>query len=107
MSRIRTLYWRLLDRSGTPRQHMAIFTSGTLLFFIGMGILYFANSRLTPSLGQELVALLALAIAGMGALLAAIGYIALSLLRILRLVSNHEQPVPIRSRNLCAESTRR
>lgn len=107
MSRIRTLYWKLLDRSGTPRQHMAIFISGAMIFFVGMALLYFANSRLQPSLGQELVALLALAIAGMGALLAAIGYIALSLLRVLRLVSNHEQPIPVRSRNLCAESARR
>lgn len=106
MSRIRALYWQLLDRSGTPRQHLALFVSGCLLFFIGMGILYFANIRLTPSLGQELVALLALVVAAIGALLAAIGYIALSLIRVLRLVSNHEQPISIRSRNLCAEKPR-
>jgi uncharacterized membrane protein YraQ (UPF0718 family) len=100
--KLRTVYFRLLEKSGTPFQHLVMFGIGCLLFFCGMGLLFFANARLLPSLNQELVALAALSIAATGALLAAFGYIALSLIRVLRLISNNDHTTT-RSRNLYSE----
>lgn len=104
MASFRQHYQKLLDNAGSPIQHLSFFVGGAVLFFCGIAALYMANSRLQPSLDQELVALGGLLVAGIGALLAAFGYIGLSLIRVLRLISNHDDPAP-RSRNLSHEKS--
>ena len=58
---------------------------GAMIFFGGAGMLMWAEGAThLPPLKQELVALLALAMIGIGALLSLLGYLGLSVFRILK-----------------------
>ena len=58
---------------------------GAVGFFAGLGIVIGVDRLLLPSWQQEMAALAGLALASIGGLAALIGYIALSLFRILRI----------------------
>jgi len=76
----------LYKRADNPRQNLVILGIGFATFFFGFVVLGAAEYALESSLTQELVALLGLIIIGAGIILAAFGYLSLSILRILRIM---------------------
>lgn len=76
----------LYKRADNPRQNLVILGIGFAVFFFGFVVLGAAEYALESSLAQELVALLGLIIIGTGIILAAFGYLSLSILRILRIM---------------------
>ena len=86
-----------INRQGdNQQQNVWIFTCGAVVFFIGMGLILFADNSLSPSLAQELIGLLGLLLSIVGGCTAAFGYISLSVLRFFRLATN-EQPKQAKS----------
>lgn len=86
-----------INRQGdNQQQNVWIFTCGAVIFFIGMGLILFADNSLAPSIAQELIALLGLLLSILGGIAAAFGYISLSVLRFFRLATN-DQPKQAKS----------
>ena len=83
------LRW-LQYRAGQDRANLRLFVLGAAAFFTGIGIILLAQKYLLPSLMQEIISLTGLIIAAVGALCAALGYIALSILRIIRLTRKND-----------------
>ena len=81
----------ILKRSLDDRGNMGLFVAGAVVFFAGGGLIYVANLRMEPSLAQELVALIGVLIGIGGAITAAMGYIALSVFRLIRHTRKHDQ----------------
>lgn len=71
-------------RQGRERHYLTRFSTGATLFFAGVGIMLFADQRISPSLMQEVLTLIGLLLAGAGAGLAAFAYITLTLLRLFK-----------------------
>lgn len=82
-------HW-LYKRASKDRENLRLFVLGAFAFFAGLGIVIFADRFLLPSLGQEVLTLAGLVVAGAGGLCAALGYIALSILRIIRLTGKDD-----------------
>ena len=72
-------------RAQKERENLRLFVLGAAIFFAGMGLIVLAQKWFLPSLQQELVSLLGLTLAVGGGVCATLGYIALSVLRILTL----------------------
>ena len=70
-------------RAQKERENLRLFVLGAAIFFAGMGLIVLAQKWFLPSLQQELVSLLGLTLAVGGGVCATLGYIALSVLRIL------------------------
>lgn len=79
---------RLIKMSQNTQQNLRRVTIGTIIFFVGAGMLMWAEgaTHLEP-LRRELVALLSLATMGIGAMLGLLGYLGLSAFRIYRFLS--------------------
>jgi len=75
---------RLIRRADKVKQNLTILLSGIGIFMLGFIILVVAQFLLQESLAREIIALIGLIIAISGAIVAAFGYICLSILRILR-----------------------
>jgi|ETN07SMinimDraft_1059922.scaffolds.fasta_scaffold103234_2 nitrate reductase gamma subunit len=84
--------WRqwVSTQAGNERRYLTFFSIGATLFFAGAGLILLANKRIAPSFEQEAVAMTGLLCAGAGALLASIGYIMLTILRLFRDPTNHD-----------------
>lgn len=67
---------------GKERKFLTLFSIGATLFFAGAGTMIFADTRLIPSLEQELVTLAGLIAAVVGISMSAISYIILTFLRL-------------------------
>ena len=74
----------LQKRADNPQQNLLLLGIGFVVFFAGILLLGIAEYALKSSLAQEILALLGLIIIGVGIILAAIGYLSLSVLRVLR-----------------------
>ena len=70
------------SKQGKERRYLTRFSIGATLFFAGAGAMLFADNRISPSLAQEFVTLVGLAIATSGALMSLAAYIMLTLLRL-------------------------
>lgn len=86
----RRFYFWILKRAEDDRGNLGLFVAGAVVFFAGGGLIYVANLRMSPSLLQELVALTGLLTAIGGAITAAMGYIGLSVFRIIRHSRKHD-----------------
>lgn len=75
----------LRQRANMPQQNFRLFVIGALVFFLGVATIVLCNKMMLPSLRQELMVMLGLIIAVVGGAAASMGYLALSLLRILTL----------------------
>ena len=82
----------LRRQTDNPRRNLNRVVSGAMLFFAGLGLIYYAEKQLSSSLGQELTALIGLACLVIGGILTASGYISLSLLRIFRFIYDESDP---------------
>lgn len=80
----------LKQRSQDDRGNLRLFVIGAALFFAGLGIVLYADQRLLASVGQEILAAAGIVLAGVGAIMALLGYLALSFLRILRFISKDD-----------------
>ncbi len=92
--RLKALLFRQTDN---PQRNLNRVISGSVLFFTGLGLVFYAEKQLSSSMAQELIALVGLACLSIGAILAASGYISLSLLRIFRFIydeSDTKRPPP-------------
>ncbi|MGB0205495.1 MAG: hypothetical protein ACPF9K_10665 [Neptuniibacter sp.] len=74
----------LRKRAENPQQNLLLLGIGFVVFFAGVLLLGFAEFALKSSVSQEILALIGLIIIGVGIILAAIGYLSLSVLRVLR-----------------------
>lgn len=83
----------LYRRADNPKQNLAILGVGFVVFFVGLLILGTAEFALQSSIAQEILGLVGLIILSTGIILAAIGYLSLSVLRIIRFISddNHDK----------------
>lgn len=87
----------LMHRADNPRQNLALLGIGFGVFALGFLMLGIAEFGLKSSVSQELLALLGLIIIGCGIILAATGYLSLSVLRLIRFISddtNDRDPTP-------------
>lgn len=84
--------WRqwISTQANKERRYLTFFSIGATLFFAGAGIILLANKRIMPSFEQEAVAMAGLLFAATGALLASIGYIMLTILRLFRDPTDHD-----------------
>ena len=78
----------LIHRADNPRQNLILLGIGFVVFFVGMLLLGIAEFALKSSITQELIALFGLIILSCGIILAAIGYLSLSVLRLFRFLSD-------------------
>lgn len=76
----------MYKRAENPRQNLVILGIGFATFFVGFVVLGCAEYAMQSSVLQEMVALLGLIIIVAGIILAAFGYLSLSVLRILRIM---------------------
>ncbi|OMH39203.1 hypothetical protein BGP75_04990 [Motiliproteus sp. MSK22-1] len=67
---------------------MNILLSGASLFFLGIGLIFYSEHFLNSSLLQEISALIGLLFSAAGGILAAVGYICLSILRIFKFIND-------------------
>lgn len=75
-------------RADKQQENVWLFTLGAVGFFIGMGIILWAENSLQASLGQEIITLIGLLITSIGGVTSAIGYLSLSVFRFYRLATN-------------------
>lgn len=80
----------LRKRADQPRENFMLLLSGFGIFMLGLLTLGTAQYLLPGSLIAELIALIGLLILGGGIILAAIGYLSLSVLRILRFLDSDD-----------------
>ncbi|MFC6671416.1 hypothetical protein [Marinobacterium aestuariivivens] len=78
----------LLARADKPRQNLSLLLAGFGLFAPGLGLVLLAERLLQDSWQRELLALLGLILVGTGSILAAFGYLCLSLLRLYRFLND-------------------
>jgi hypothetical protein len=90
-------HW-LRQRAQNPRGNLRLLLSGAGLFFSGVGGISFAQHALPPGLKAELMALAGLILLIAGSILALIGYLSLSVLRIWHILDDddeqHRDPPP-------------
>lgn len=79
----RILAW-LLKRGDDHRKNLQLLITGAGLFFSGAGIIIWANNAMASSVEQELIALFGLLFCIAGCLTALLGYLGLSLFRLIR-----------------------
>jgi hypothetical protein len=85
MSRIGNWLGRWLrNRAENPQQNLLLLGIGFVIFFTGLTLLGVAEYLLRSSLSQEILALIGLIIMSAGIILAGVGYLSLSVLRVLR-----------------------
>lgn len=82
----------LLRQADNPRRSLNWVLGGAVLFFIGLGLIFYAEKQLPSSLHQELTAIVGLVCLSSGGILAASGYISLSILRIFRFINDESDP---------------
>ncbi|MBV1789768.1 hypothetical protein KQ940_17065 [Marinobacterium sp. D7] len=73
----------LHTRANSPRQNFSLLLTGFSLFALGLTLVGAGQYLLPPGLNAELIALTGLILIGGGIILAAFGYLSLSVLRIL------------------------
>ena len=78
----------LYQQADNPKQNLTILGIGFVVFFVGVLILVTTEFALKSSLSQEILALIGLIILCTGIILAAFGYLSLSVLRIIRFISD-------------------
>ncbi|NVK44287.1 MAG: hypothetical protein HWE39_23885 [Oceanospirillaceae bacterium] len=78
----------LLSRADRPRQNLNLLLTGFALFTAGAGAMVLAEHLLADGWQRELLALGGLILAGAGSILAAFGYLCLSLLRLYRFLND-------------------
>ncbi len=83
--RIARLRQWLVQRAEKERENLRLFVVGAGVFFAGMGLIVLAQKWFLPSVQQEVLSLIGLVLAVGGGVCAALGYIALSVLRIMTL----------------------
>ncbi|WP_037337409.1 hypothetical protein [Saccharospirillum impatiens] len=76
-------YHWLKARTPEPGTALKRFTTGGFVFCAGLMVILLADALLTPSLQQEITTLLGLLLVALGSFVALMGYLAISLLRIL------------------------
>lgn len=82
----------LHHRARNPRQNFTLLLVGFALFTLGFVLVVSAQHALSSSgLLSELVALAGLIVIGAGIIIAAIGYLSLSLLRIISFLDNKHE----------------
>lgn len=81
--------WAKAEMQQQPRA-LRRFSTGVMIFTLGVVGILLSEALLRPSLQQEYAALLALAIAGIGILRAMLGYAGMSIARILYYLLNKD-----------------
>jgi len=84
----RGLKRRLLARADKPRQNLTLLLAGFSLFVLGCGLVVLTEWLMADGWQRELLALCGLILAGAGSILAAFGYLCLSLLRLYRFLND-------------------
>lgn len=85
---------RLLKQADNVQQNLTWLLAGFTSCMLGLLLIIMAEYLFGQSLTQELVALLGLGLVGVGVLVAAAGYIGLSLLRIVRFLIKDKDKQP-------------
>lgn len=67
-----------------PRRSFTLFAIGAVLFFVGLGGIYFAERNLDSGIVTELIALVSFITLATGAMLSLVGYIGLFISRLFK-----------------------
>lgn len=84
----KALHKLALTLGNNPKLAFARLLQGGLLFLFGSLILILSERMINDSIQQELVAILGIVIASIGVLLAFLGYISMSVLRLYHMINN-------------------
>lgn len=71
-------------KADAQMENMQLFTTGGMIFAVGMLVILLAERQWAPSLQQELVAAIGVIISGVGILRALWGYLGIGVFRILK-----------------------
>lgn len=97
MSPTRLLLRRWLRRrADQPRENFILLLVGFFTALIGLALIHAGEYLFHPSISAELIALAGLILLSIGLILAAVGYISLSILRILRFLDSDDDTTPPR-----------
>ena len=77
-------------QANNHKQNLQRLITGAGLFFVGCGLIVFAENVLPSSIEQELLAIAATALCVVGAGLALVGYLSLSILRLISFFNDKE-----------------
>ncbi len=80
----------LLEQAEKQRNNLTLLLAGASLFFLGTGSIYYAEHALRASLQQEMLALAGIGLMVLGGLIAAAGYIGLSVLRLYKFITDKD-----------------
>ncbi|WP_151702831.1 hypothetical protein [Nitrincola alkalilacustris] len=84
----------LRRRADAHYENLALTGAGFAVFFVGLLLIGSAEFLITPSLTAELTALFGLILLGLGCILAAVGFLSLSILRIFRFLDQDDDNKP-------------
>jgi len=79
----------LLARADNHKNNLQLLITGAAVFFIGASFIIWADQSLVSSVRQELIALIGLIMCAAGCLTALLGYLGLSILRLLRFFNDN------------------
>ncbi len=89
--REKLLAW-LGKRGENHKNNLQLVITGAGIFFVGAGILVWTEKSMPSSVKQELIALVALVICALGCLTALVGYLGLSIFRLIRFFRDDDGP---------------
>lgn len=89
-AKLQTLRRFLHQRADNPRENFILLVTGFTLFMLGMMAIAIAQFAMMDTITAEVVALLGLVLMVFGGILALIGYISLSILRIFRFLDSDD-----------------
>lgn len=92
LNRQHTVINWLKKRTEDPRKALSTFTTGGFIFAGGFLTMLMSDQLITPSLVQEIIALIGLIAASAGALYALWGYLAISLFKIILYILDNDEP---------------
>lgn len=89
-SKLQRLRYFLHKRADNPRENFIWLVTGFTIFMLGLMAISIAQFAMMDSITAEIIALLGLILMVMGSVLALIGYISLSILRIFRFLDSDD-----------------
>ena len=73
------------------KRQLHFFTGGSIVFFLGMGVMVYSHHQVAASLQQEIVSLIGILLSVVGGAISLVAYLGMSIGRLLRFVAPIQQ----------------